>query len=106
MVSAMAILGAVSRGSNVRHFRGGDLTAIMGGCELDLRHASLEDDVVIDVFALWGGIEIRVPEEWTIDSQILPILGGVEEKTRRPPASGPRVTLRGFAIMSGVEIKN
>lgn len=106
MVSALAILGAVTRGSNVRDFRGADLTAIMGGCELDLRHASLESDAVIDVFAMWGGIEIRVPEDWTIDSQIVPLLGGVEEKTRRPPAGGPRVTLRGFAIMSGVEIKN
>lgn len=105
-VSALAILGAVSRGSNVRNFRGADLTAIMGGCELDLRQASLDEDAVIDVFALWGGIEVRVPEDWTIDSQIVPLLGGVEEKTRRPPAGGPRVTLRGFAIMSGVEIKN
>jgi predicted membrane protein len=106
MVSAMAILGAVSRGRNVRNFRGADLTAILGGCELDLRTATLEGEAVIDVFSLWGGIEIRVPEDWTIDSHIVPLLGGVEEKARRAAAGGPRVTLRGFAVMSGVEIKN
>ena len=106
MISAMAILGGVSRGSNTRNFRGADLTAILGGCELDLRNATLDDEAVIDVFSLWGGIEIRVPEEWTIESHIVPILGGVDEKTRRPAGAGPRVTVRGFAIMSGVEIKN
>ena len=106
MISAMAILGGVSRGSNTRNFRSADLTAILGGCELDLRNATLDEDAVIDIFCLWGGIEIRVPEEWTIESQIVPILGGVDEKTRRPGAAGPRVTVRGLAIMSGVEIKN
>jgi hypothetical protein len=106
-LSAMAILGAVSRGSNSQVFRGADLTAIMGGCELDLRNAAINGDAVIDVFALWGGIEIRVPEEWAIESRIVPVLGGVEEKTRGPqPPIGHRVTLRGFAIMSGVDIKN
>lgn len=106
MISAMAILGGVSRGSNTRDFRGADLTAILGGCELDLRNATLDGEAVIDVFSLWGGIEIRVPEEWIIDSHVVPILGGVDEKTRRPAAGGPHVTVRGFAIMSGVEIKN
>ena len=106
MISAMAILGGVSRGSNTRNFRGADLTAILGGCELDLRNATLEGEAVIDVFSLWGGIEIRVPEDWNIETHIVPILGGVDEKTRRPAGGGPRVTLRGFAIMSGVEIKN
>jgi len=106
MISAMAILGGVSRGTNTRNFRGADLTAILGGCELDLRNATLDGDAVIDVFCLWGGIEIRVPEDWAIDSHIVPILGGVDEKTRRPAAGGPHITVRGFAIMSGVEIKN
>ena len=107
MVSAMAILGAVNRGSSSKAFRGADLTAIMGGCELDLRNAAVNGDAVIDVFALWGGIEIRVPDDWTIDSHIVPVMGGVEEKTRAHPGDpAHRVTLRGFAIMSGIEIKN
>jgi hypothetical protein len=106
-LSAMAILGAVSRRNNSQQFRGADLTAIMGGCELDLRGAAINGDSVIDVFALWGGIEIRIPPGWVIDSQIIPLLGGVEEKTKSVPGEVQhRLVLRGFAIMSGVEVKN
>jgi hypothetical protein len=54
-----------------------------------------------------GGIEIRVPEDWTVVSHIVPLMGGVDDKTRPPQgASAHYLTLRGFAIMGGVEIKN
>ena len=59
------------------------------------------------MFALWGGIEIRVPPDWTVVSKITPILGGVDDKTRPPQgASRHCLVLRGFVVMAGVEIKN
>jgi len=108
LISAMAVLGGVSRGNNSAAFRGGDLTAVLGGCELDLRHAAIDGEAVIDVFAMWGGIEIRVPQDWSVESQITPILGGVDDQTRPPQAVGSRhrLVLRGFIVMAGVEIKN
>src|SRR5215217_5506495 len=108
LISAMAVLGGVSRGNNSPAFRGGELTAVMGGCELDLRHAAIEGEAVIDVFALWGGIEIRVPDDWTVVSRVTPILGGVDDKTRPPQAAASRhrLVLRGFVVMAGVEVKN
>lgn len=106
-LSGLAILGAFTRGSNSKAFRGGDLTAIMGACEIDLRNAAINGEATIDVFTMWGGIEIRVPENWTIESRVMPLLGGVEDKTRAPQgASAHRLILRGFAIMGGVEVKN
>ena len=106
-VSGMAILGGFKRGNNSRAFKGGDLTAIMGGCEIDLRQAAIDGEAAIEVFAMWGGIEIRVPEDWTVISRVVPLLGGVEDKTHPPPgASTHRLVLRGFAIMGGIEVKN
>ena len=106
-LQAMAVLGGVSRGSSSATFRGGDLTAVFGGCELDLRKASIDGEAVVEVFAFCGGIEMRVPDDWTVDSQVVPILGGVDDKTR--PPQGPvrhRLSLRGFVVMGGIEIKN
>lgn len=106
-VSGIAILGGVKRGNNSRAFKGGDLTAVMGGCEIDLRQAAIDGEAVIEVFAMWGGIEIRVPEDWTVISRVIPLLGGVEDKTRPPQgATTHRLVLRGFAIMGGIEVKN
>src|SRR4051794_39332933 len=84
--SALAIMGGVSRRSNTQTFRGADLTAVMGGCEIDLRQASIAPgtEAVIDVFAFWGGIEIKVPEDWTVSSRVVPIMGGIEDKSHSP----------------------
>lgn len=106
-LSAFAMLGAVARGNNSPSFRGGTLTAIMGGCEIDLRHASIDGEAVIDVFAMWGGIDIRVPEDWSVHLRVVPLLGGADDKTRPPQGTSPhRLVLRGFAIMGGIEVKN
>jgi hypothetical protein len=107
MVSAVAILSGVNRGNNSRTFRGGDLTAVMGGCEIDLRQAAINGDAVLDVFAMWGGIEIRVPEDWTVTFHVTPIMGGIEDKTRPGPGSTThRLTIRGLVLMGGIEVKN
>jgi predicted membrane protein len=106
-LSALAVLGGVHRGNNSRAFRGGDLTAVLGGCEIDLRQAAIDGEAVIDVFAMWGGVEIKVPEDWTVASRVVPILGGFEDKTRpQRGAATHRLLIRGFAIMGGIEVKN
>ena len=106
---AFAMLGGVERQSNSPNFQGGELTAFMGGCAADLTRAKISAGgrPVIRVFALWGGIEIRVPRDWSVDSRVLPLMGAYEDKTEPPPASdGPRLLIRGVAIMGGVEVKS
>jgi len=106
-VNAVAILSGVNRGSNSTSFKGGELTAFMGGCEIDLRNAEINGEAAIDVFAMWGGIEIRVPENWTVIGRVTPLMGGFEDHTRAPQAaSAHRLIVRGMVIMGGVEIKN
>jgi predicted membrane protein len=107
--SALAIMGGVSRRSSTQAFHAADLTAVMGGCEIDLRQASIAQgtEATIEVFAFWGGIEIQVPEDWTVVTRVMPLMGGVEDKTRVLP--GPyekRLTVRGIVVMGGAVIKN
>jgi hypothetical protein len=107
-IHAVGVLGGVGRKCAARDFRGGSVTAIMGGCEIDLRQASIvSGEAVIDVFSLWGGIEIRVPRDWLVVSKGVPLLGGFEDASTPPPApTGKVLVVRGVAIMGGVEIKN
>ena len=82
--------------------------AVIGGCEIDLRHASIAEgrEAVIDAFALWGGIEIKVPEDWEVVNRGSAFLGGFENKTRPLPGAAKRLVVTGTAIMGGVEVKN
>ncbi len=107
-ISGLALLGGVERTNSSQNFLGGELTAIMGGCEVDLRQASIKNgEAVIDVFAVWGGIDIKVPEDWAVSINGTPILGGIEDKTRPPKGGSTKnLVIRGTAIMGGVEVKN
>jgi predicted membrane protein len=106
IISATAILGGMERRINTSDFRGGEVTAIMGGCQLDLRHASMQGEAVLNVFAMCGGIEIKVPEDWTVSLQGIPLLGGFSGKTVPASDASKRLIVRGCAIMGGVEVRN
>ena len=107
LVSGFSILGGATLRSTSQDFKGGEATAILGGCTIDLRQAAIkEGEAVVDVFALWGGIEIFVPREWSVVGQSTQILAGYEDKTSPPAAGGPRLLVRGTVIMAGIEIKN
>ena len=83
------------------------MTAFMGGCAIDLRQAAIHGEAVIDVFAMWGGIEISVPDTWTVIDRVTPIMGGVEDSTRAPGnPQGHTLIVRGVVVMGGIEIKN
>ena len=104
------ILGGGNHKFNSKSLRGGKVSAIMGGGKIDLTDADMvEDEVFFDIFAFWGGVELIVPQTWQVNMKALPILGGVDNKTGPDPngtAQVKRLTVRGTAIMGGMEVKN
>lgn len=106
VVSGFAFWSAFRR-RIVSTFKRADLTAIMGGVELDLRGATSDgSEAVIDVFAMWGGIEIRVGPDWRVSNQVTAIMGGVDDKSVATADAKNRLVVRGFVMMGGVEIKS
>jgi len=106
-LSEMVLVGFVKRGHRPLDFRGGNVTAVIGGVEIDLRKANLTGTAYLDVVAFWGGIEIKVPPTWTVDARVVALMGAFENKLDSPvtPApDGPRLVLRGHAIMGAVLI--
>ena len=96
-------------------FRGATMTAIMGGCILDLRQAVMApgEEAVIDVIAVMAGHELVVPSHWNVVDRLTPIAGAVSDK-RLPPVPdptgatlpAPRVVLKGYCVMGGLTIKS
>jgi hypothetical protein len=108
--SALAIMSGAARRSYSQAFEGADLTAIMGGFDVDLRDASIAPNTqaVIDVFAFWGGIDLKVPEDWLVINHVIPFMGGVDDKTRSPidTTTPKQLVVRGIVIMGGITIRN
>jgi hypothetical protein len=110
-VNIIGILGGGNRTSNANPFRGGDLVAIMGGGQVDLRRAVIPpgEQAIIDIMSMMGGFEIIVPDTWAVDDRTMPIMGGVGNDTRVAPQPGvapPTLVLRGVMFMGGVNIRN
>ena len=89
-------------------FRGGDVTAIMGGAEIDLRPAQMPAGrAVVDVTVVWGGVDLFVPADWKVTVEALPLMAGIEDATRAPVGEARgHLVVRGVVLMGGVEIKN
>jgi predicted membrane protein len=106
VVNITAVMGGFKRRITTPDFRGGEITTLMGGCDLDLRQSSINGEAVLNVFSMFGGITIKVPVDWTVVLQGTPIMGGFEEKTVPPTAQDKRLIVRGYAIMGGLEVRN
>lgn len=107
-LSSFAVWASVVRKVVSQQFRGGEASAIMGGIDLDLRGAKpVPGGAVLEVLAIWGGVDVFVPSHWRVINQATVIMGAVEDNTKLPPTdSTDTLILRGLVMMGGVEIKN
>jgi len=110
VLNEFAIMGGGDRVVRSQDFRGGEITAIMGGFGIDLRGAAIAgDSATIHIFTLWGGVDLKVPEEWNVVMAGAPILGvftNSAKSFRQGDAAAKTLYIRGAAIMGGVEVKN
>lgn len=107
--SLFALLSSSKRRWGKSIFRGAETTAFMGGCELDLRDALMGPGelAVVEVFVMMGGVNIFVPPHWTVSQEVVPLMGGVHDKTRSVPSNpAQHLLVRGTVVMGGVEISN
>jgi predicted membrane protein len=91
-----------------RSFTGANLSSVFGGIKLDLSDADIQGDTaVIDLFAMFGGIELHVPSNWTVRTDTAVVMAGLSDN-RRPTnePSNKTLILRGTAIFAGVDIRN
>jgi predicted membrane protein len=107
------VFGGIERRLTTKEFRGGTVSAIFGGIELDLSEADMQqDEAQLEVNAIFGGIELRVPYNWQVISRGTPVFGGFVDKTRlRDAVNGADskrklLVLTGSTIFGGVDVKN
>jgi len=94
-----------------QNFKKAKFDAVFGGYEIDMRRANIEgDSAVLDLNAVFGGIEVKVPESWSVVIKGAGVFGGYVDSTSQPDPRiypNPKVLVcKGGAVFGGVEIKN
>lgn len=110
MIDDVAIFGGGNKVIYSDNFKGGSITAIFGGSEIDLTNCKLaEGTSVLDVVAIFGGSTIMVPKTWHIQLNVTPLFGGFSNKAAKIPNveidKSRTLIVKGVAIFGGGEIK-
>lgn len=106
-IKQSAFFGGSDVRSSSQDFQGGELTAIAGGIDLDLRNAEIRETATLSAKAIMGGIEIRVPPHWRVVTNGTPILGGIDNRTadqRGDNVIAPTLIVNTTVVLGGLEI--
>ena len=63
----------------------------------------------LDLFIMFGGYEIRVPQDWNIIVDVVPLFGGFSDKRIKDPnrvyEDDKVLVIKGLVLFGGGEIK-
>lgn len=107
---AEVIFGSLMRRNISQDFEGGKVSVVFGEIDVDLRSAATKrQEVVIHADAVFGAVNLRVPDTWRVEVRGSGVFGGYEDRTH-PPAQGlgtaPKVIVKGSAVFGAVEVRN
>ncbi|MBA2740465.1 MAG: hypothetical protein H0U46_00460 [Actinobacteria bacterium] len=104
-VALAAIFDGVNLKSRSQSWSGGSMFSWFGGIAVDLREAQLATDARLSLHSLLGGIAIRIPPGWRVESKLRSIAGGVAIDAPEPedPAA-PTLVLEGMAVLGGIAV--
>jgi predicted membrane protein len=109
-VDDVSVFGGGNKIIRSDNFKGGSITAIFGGSEIDLTGCKLaEGTSVLDIVAIFGGTTILVPTNWDVQLNVTPLFGGFSNKALKLPNveidKTRTLIVKGVAIFGGGEIK-
>lgn len=85
--------------------KGGQVIAIFSDSTIDMSQIkSPMSNITLDVTSVFASVKIRVPEGWSVTSDAVAILGGIDNKTRTKPTKKTRLHITGVAVFGGIEI--
>jgi predicted membrane protein len=112
LIDEVAVFGGGDRVISSQQFQGGKVTTIFGGLNFDMLRAKMAPgENIMDVFCLFGGMKLIVPEGWTVKIRVMSLFGGFSDKHRyRLPENNPdqssQLIIKGTVIFGGGEIKS
>jgi hypothetical protein len=103
-VALVAVLDGIDLKSRARAFRGGSMLAWYGGINVDLREVELAPEAHLTVHTLFGGVALKTPPGWRIESNLKVLAGGVDARSSTEDPAAPTLRLDGLAVFGGVAV--
>lgn len=101
-----AVFSSATVNTDGEAFTGAEFNAVFGGIKCDLRNAIIEQDCVINATAIFGGIDVLMPENVNVKVYSNSIFGGVEDKRQyRFKGDGPTLYINAICMFGGVDLK-
>src|SRR5262245_13531828 len=101
----VAVFDGITLASRARAFTGGSMLAWYGGIDIDLREVELAPDARLSLHTLFGGIAIRTPPGWRVESEMNAFAGGVDTRTSsQGDPDAPVLTPTGTAFSGGIAV--
>jgi predicted membrane protein len=109
MLDTVSVFGGVKKNIISKEFKGGEITCVFGGAEINLSQADISGNVILEVTQVFGGTRLIVPSNWEIQSEIVAVLGSIEDKrplTENYSAGKKVLVLKGVTLFGGIDIKS
>jgi hypothetical protein len=104
-LSLVAVYDGIDLKSRAKAFKGGSMLAWFGGIAVDLRDAELAPGARLSLHTLFGGIAVKTPPSWRLESNTKALMGGVDAKTpTQIDPNAPVLTLEGVALFGGIAV--
>ena len=100
----VAVFDGIELANRATAFRGGSVLAWYGGVSLDLREATLAPGAQLTVHTLFGGVAVRVPPGWHLESDLQALAGGVDVRPGPDDPDAPTLKIDGRALFGGIAI--
>jgi len=109
-IDDVSIFGGGNKSIISQNFKGGKATIILGGSQLDFHQASLAEGTnILNVTALFAGMEITVPRDWKVIVNVTSVFGGVDDKrvinVNQVYENNKILVIKGATIFGGCELK-
>ncbi len=111
MIDSFEVFSGGTKKIRSNNFRGGKITSIFAGPEFDFYDCSLAEGTnILDITAVFGGIELVIPNDWNVIINVTSIFGGIDDKrkyiSKSDGSSKGTLIIKGFVLFGGGEIKN
>ena len=109
IVDITSVFGGVKKNILSKTFKGGDILCFMGGAEINLTQADFNGQIRIDTTNIFGGTKLIVPPNWDIQSEVVAIFGGVDDKRQIASIQhdpSKVIILDGTCMFGGIEIRS